>query len=108
MLNYITYVAVNYYLWEALYNSDPTAVRAGWTLPEMETYVCVNWIARAAYFSNSDNILAARISKGEISTDLMRPTSLFLQFYASALERGRFSRRVRMAAPGARAGDVDF
>jgi ABC-2 type transport system permease protein len=98
VINYITYVAVNYYLWEALYDADPTAVRAGWTLSEMRTYVCVNWIARSAYFSNSDNILAARINKGEIVTDLLRPTSLLLQFYASAAGEVLF-RAVFMAFP---------
>ncbi len=90
IVNYITYCAVNYYLWDALFNSNPGVVRSGWTLPEMQTYVCVNWIVRSAYFSNSDNILAARINKGEISTDLMRPTSLFLQFYGSAVGEAVF------------------
>lgn len=98
VINYITYVAVNYYLWEALYSADPNAIRAGWTLGEMRTYVCVNWIARSAYFSNSDNILAARINKGEIVTDLLRPTSLFLQFYGSAAGEVVF-RTLFMALP---------
>lgn len=90
VVNYISYVAVNYYLWEALYNGDATIERAGWTLPQMQTRICVNWIVRSSYFSNSDNILAARISKGEITTDLMRPTSLFLQFYGSAMGEAVF------------------
>jgi ABC-2 type transport system permease protein len=90
IVNYISYVAVNYYLWDALFSNDPTGVRAGWTLPEMQTYVCVNWIVRSAYFSNSDNVLAARINKGEITTDLLRPTSLFLQFYGAAVGEAVF------------------
>lgn len=98
VINYITYVAVNYYLWEALYAANPSTIHAGWTLPEMRTYVCVNWIARSAYFSNSDNILAARINKGEIVTDLLRPTSLFLQFYGSATGEVIF-RTLFMALP---------
>ena len=98
IVNYITYVAVNYYLWEALFNNDPHAQFAHWTLPEMQTYVCVNWIVRSAYFSNSDNILAARINKGEITTDLLRPTSLFLQFYGGAIGEAVF-RALFMALP---------
>ena len=88
VINYITYCAVNYYLWEALFDikkDHPSPMYAGWSLSEIQTYVCVNWIVRSAYFSNSDNLLAARINKGEITTDLMRPTSLFLQFYGSAV-----------------------
>jgi len=83
--NYFVYVTVSYYLWDALYAANPEAVTAGWSLAQMQTYVCVNWVARSAYFSNSDNILAARINKGEITSDLLRPTSLFIQFYGSAL-----------------------
>lgn len=85
VVNYITYVAVNYYLWEALYEGNLFQKKAGWTLHEMQTYVSVNWIVRSAYFSNSDNVLAARINKGEIISDLLRPTSLLLQFYGAAL-----------------------
>jgi len=85
VMNYIVYVAVNYYLWEALFHSHAGGRQAGWSLAEMQTYVSINWIMRSAYFSNSDNILAGRINKGEISTDLMRPTSLLVQFYGAAL-----------------------
>jgi ABC-2 type transport system permease protein len=98
VINYMTYVAVNYYLWEALFAVDPTGSRAGWNLDQMRTYVSVNWIVRSAYFSNSDNVLAARINKGEITSDLLRPTSLLLQFYGSALGESLF-RAIFMAAP---------
>ena len=98
VLNYIVYVAVNYYLWEALYAANPTGRTAGWSLHEMQTYVSVNWIMRSAYFSNSDNVLAGRINKGEINTDLLRPTSLLLQFYGAALGEVLF-RALFMAMP---------
>jgi ABC-2 type transport system permease protein len=64
----------------------------------MQTYVIVNWVVRSAYFSNSDNILAARINKGEITSDLMRPSSLLIQFYGSALGEAVF-RAFFMALP---------
>jgi ABC-2 type transport system permease protein len=85
VLNYLVYVAVNYYLWSALFTDRTTAAGGQWTLPGMHTYVCVNWIARSAYFSNADSVLAARINKGEINSDLLRPSSLLLQFYGAAL-----------------------
>lgn len=81
--NYFVYAAVAWYLWTAVFNGHDTV--AGWTLDQMRTYVCVNWIVRATYFSNSDNVLASRINKGEISGDLLRPMSLLLQFYGTAL-----------------------
>lgn len=83
VVNYLVYAAVAWYLWGAVFHGRD--VVAGWTLAQMQTYVCVNWIVRATYFSNSDNVLAARISKGEIANDLLRPTSLLLQFYGTAL-----------------------
>ncbi|HYF51432.1 MAG TPA: ABC-2 family transporter protein [Planctomycetota bacterium] len=98
VINYMTYVAVNYYLWEALFASDPSQSRATWTLDQMRTYVSVNWIVRSAYYSNSDNILAARINKGDINSDLLRPTSLLLQFYGAALGESLF-RAMFMASP---------
>jgi len=99
VLNYMTYVAVNYYLWEALYKDVPAGeARSGYTLSQMSTYVSVGWIMRSAYFSNADNILAARINKGEINSDLLRPVSLFTQFYGAALGEAGF-RAIFMALP---------
>ncbi|MCW8129223.1 MAG: ABC-2 family transporter protein [Planctomycetota bacterium] len=83
VVNYFVYAAVAWYLWTAVFHGHDTV--AGWTLEQMRTYVCVNWIVRATYFSNSDNVLAARINKGEITSDLLRPTSMLLQFYGTAL-----------------------
>lgn len=107
VINYIVYVAVNYYLWEALYAANPAEPKAGWSLAEMQTYVSINWIVRSAYFSNSDSILAARINKGEIASDLMRPSSLLLQFYGSALGEAVF-RAFFMALPVALVGLAFF
>jgi len=81
--NYVIYATVAYYLWAAVFAHSERI--ADWTLPQMQTYVIVAWISRSTYFSNSDNVLASRISKGEIASDLLRPCSLLLQFYARAL-----------------------
>ena len=96
VFNYLVYTAVAWYLWAAVFRSSKEVVT--WTLPEMQTYVCVNWILRSAYFSNADNVLASRISKGEIASDLMRPSSLLTQFYGMALGEA-FFRGLFMALP---------
>ena len=90
VLNYLTYCAVNYYLWQALYSDAGGMNKRGYSFGQISTYICVGWIMRSAYFSNSDNILAARINKGEIASDLMRPVSLFIQFYGAALGEALF------------------
>src|SRR5947208_16111823 len=74
VLNYMTYVAVNYYLWEALFAEvGPGEARNGYTLREMSTYVSLAWIMRSASFSHADNILAARTNQVEANSDLRRP-----------------------------------
>lgn len=99
VLNYMTYAAINYYLWEALFSElPPGSTKSGYTLHEMSTYICVGWIMRSTYFSNSDNVLSARIIKGEINSDLLRPVSLFLQYYGAALGEALF-RAIFMALP---------
>lgn len=82
VINYLVYVAVQWYLWSAVFQGRNEV--ATWSLAQMQTYVCINWIARSTYFSNSDSQLAGRISKGEIASDLLRPTSLLMQYYGSA------------------------
>jgi len=84
VFNYVVYTAVSWYLCEAVFQKRDGAI-ATWGLQEMQTYVSINWIVRSTYFSNSDNILAARINKGEIVSDLLRPSSLLLQFYSAAV-----------------------
>ena len=85
VVNYMVYVAVYYYFWEALYADVPAGeTRGGFTLQEMTTYVSVGWIMRSAYFSNADNILAARINKGEINSDLLRPVSLHVSAWPAS------------------------
>ncbi|GMV80288.1 MAG: hypothetical protein AMXMBFR7_14720 [Planctomycetota bacterium] len=83
VFNYFIYASVHWYVWAAVFHEQTTV--ATWNLAAMQTYACVNWIVRSTYFSNADSLLAARIRKGEITSDLLRPGSLLLQFYASAV-----------------------
>lgn len=84
VMNYFVYAAVSWYLWGAVFHGRGGGV-ATWDLEALRTYACVNWIVRSAYFSNSDSALAGRISKGEIASDLLRPSSLLLQYYGAAV-----------------------
>ena len=83
VFNYLVYAAVQWYLWGAVFYGEPKI--ATWTLEQTQTYVCLIQVVRSTYFSNADSQLAGRISKGEIASDLLRPTALLLQFYGSAL-----------------------
>lgn len=102
--NYLIYVAVAHFLWEAVYRSRAAAGTAaaenidGYLLVDIDTYIAVGWIIRAAYFNNVDHILAGRFVQGDISTDMTRPCSLYLMFYGDAVGEGLF-RLVMMSLP---------
>lgn len=83
VFNYLVYATVQWYLWGAVFHR--TEVLATWQLKETQTYVCLIQMVRSTYFSNADSQLAGRISKGEIASDLLRPSSLLVQFYGAAL-----------------------
>ena len=83
VFNYLVYAAVQWYLFGAVFHSISSI--ATWSVEEAQTYVCLIQIVRSTYFSNADSQLAGRISKGEIASDLLRPTALLLQYYGSAL-----------------------
>jgi ABC-2 type transport system permease protein len=81
VLSYTIFVAGNYYLYGALFQSKQQAVVAaeaaarigGLTLPEMITYVGLAWIGRSFYFNNIDRTLAYQVQQGEIAMQLIKP-----------------------------------
>lgn len=89
IITYSLYVAVNSYLWKALYLNRETTVE-GYDAREMVTYVSVAWIARSFYFNNVDNEVAERVRSGAISLDLLRPVPLPFVYLSQAFGEGLF------------------
>jgi ABC-2 type transport system permease protein len=97
--NYLLYVGVAYYLWEAVFIARGAAGDiAGFALGDTVTYIAIGWVVRAAYFNNADQVIANRFVGGDISLDLARPTSLYLLYYGDAVGEGLFRTGV-MAVP---------
>jgi ABC-2 type transport system permease protein len=81
VISYTIFVAGNYYLYSALFQSRHDLAGAaggatelgGLTLAEMITYVGLAWIGRSFYFNNIDRTLAHQVQEGEIAVLLIKP-----------------------------------
>lgn len=70
---YAINIGAYYFLWQAIYGSQESL--AGFTVPQMTTYIAVSWMARAFYFNNLDREIASEIRDGSVSVQLIRPYS---------------------------------
>lgn len=81
VFSYTIFVAGNYYLYTALFdsrlgdavNSAGEATIGGLSFVQMVTYVGLSWIGRSFYFNNIDRVLAMQVQQGEIAMQLIKP-----------------------------------
>lgn len=87
VVNYVIYMAVQYFMWTAVYASAPegTTRIGGFSFEEMVTYFAIGWIVRVSYYNNIDRELADRVNQGDIALDLLRPVSLLERCYGEAI-----------------------
>lgn len=87
ILNYVIYMAVQYFIWTAVYASAPGGGEsiAGYELGDLVTYFAIGWIVRVSYYNNIDRELADRVSQGDVALDLLRPVSLMARYYGQAI-----------------------
>lgn len=94
VVTYTIFVAGNYYLYTALFQSRPAGdevVRlGGLTLEQMMTYVCLSWIGRSFYFNNIDRTLSSQVRDGQISVLLIKPLHVQTMLLAEALGEAAF------------------
>lgn len=98
VVTYFINVTVYYFIWKAVYTSDPEY--AGMSFPQMVTYVAVGWIIRSMYFNNIDTQMAADILEGKISMVMLKPVSVQWSYIARALGESAF-RLLMLTAPAA-------
>jgi ABC-2 type transport system permease protein len=85
VISYTIFVAGNYYLYQAIFNSRPesSVTIGGLNLLQMVTYVALSWLGRSFYFNNIDRTLSGQIQRGEIAVLLIKPyhvqTSTFFE-----------------------------
>ena len=84
---YAIFVGGQYAIWKAVYAGKGLGADDalnGLTLAQMTTYLAVGYIARAAYFTNTDSEIAARFQSGYVSLDLLKPLHFHGQWLAQA------------------------
>ncbi len=98
---YGIFVGGQYFIWKAVFAAKglrPEERLDHLTLVELTTYIAVSYIARAAYFTNTDSEIAARFQSGDVSLDLLKPVRFHAQWLAQAFGETCF-RVLFFAAP---------
>lgn len=97
---YAIFVGGQNAIWRAVYASKHlTQARLdGLSVTEMTTYLAIGYIARSAYFTNTDSEIAARFQAGDVALDLLKPLDFHGQYLAQAAGETAF-RVLFFAAP---------
>jgi ABC-2 type transport system permease protein len=74
IITYFLNVTVYFFIWTAVYHSAQSI--AGYSLPQMLTYVSVGWIIRSFYWNTIDQEMAYEVIEGKIAMDLIKPVSV--------------------------------
>ncbi|MCC6365863.1 MAG: ABC-2 family transporter protein [Bryobacterales bacterium] len=88
VINYFLSVTVYYFIWKAIFASNPTL--GGFRFDQMITYVTVGWIIRSLYFNNIDWDMATDIQEGKVAMAMLRPVNLPLTYMGRALGEAAF------------------
>ena len=75
IITYFLNVTVYYFIWSAVFRNTSGPI-AGFTLPQMLTYVSVGWIIRSFYWNTIDQEMAYEVIEGKIAMDLIKPVSV--------------------------------
>jgi len=91
IMTYILFVAVYYFIWQAIFTGKPEGTRInGYNMAEMLTYITIGWIARSFYFSNIDDEMDDLVRTGQISVFLLRPVNFQLMMFSQAVGEALF------------------
>ena len=98
---YGIFVGGQFAIWQAVFAAKGLSAEQtldGLTLSQLATYLAVGYMARAAYFTNTDSEIAARFQSGDVTLDLLKPLSFHGQWLAQAAGETAF-RLLFFAAP---------
>ena len=85
---YAIFVGGQFFIWKAVFAGKglgPEDRLDGLTLVELTTYIAVGFMARSAYFTNTDGEIAGRFASGDVTLDLLKPIDFHAQWLAQAL-----------------------
>src|SRR5216684_2110869 len=99
IITYLINVTVCYFIWRAVFASATGSI-AGFSLPQILTYVSVGWILRSFYWNTIDQEMAYEVIEGKIAMDLIKPVSVQWMWLARAMGESAF-RLILLTAPTA-------
>ena len=99
VVTYLANVTVYYFIWKAPY-ANSAEFAAGFSFPEMVSYVAVGWVIRSVYFNNIDQTMAADVQNGDVSLILLKPVSAQARYIGQALGEAAF-RLILLTTPTA-------
>lgn len=99
IITYLINVTVYYFIWRAVF-ANATGSIAGFSLPQILTYVSVGWILRSFYWNTIDQEMAYEVVDGKIAMDLIKPVSVQWMWLARAMGESAF-RLILLTAPTA-------
>ena len=99
IITYLINVTVYYFIWRAVFASATGSI-AGFSLPQILTYVSVGWIIRSFYWNTIDQEMAYEVIDGKIAMDFIKPVSVQWMWLARAMGESAF-RLILLTAPTA-------
>jgi len=99
IITYLINVTVYYFIWRAVFASATGSI-AGFSLPQILTYVSVGWILRSFYWNTIDQEMTYEVIEGKIAMDLIKPVSVQWMWLARAMGESAF-RLILLTAPTA-------
>jgi ABC-2 type transport system permease protein len=106
VLTYVFNVTIYYFIWRAVYApaaagpASHSGLLAGYSLPQMLTYVSVGWIMRSFYWNTIDQEMAYEVLEGKIAMELIKPVSVQWMWIFRAAGESLF-RLLLLTAPAA-------
>src|SRR6202161_2509238 len=112
ILTYLFNVTIYYFIWRAVYGPAVSAGHtgvtiAGYSLPQMLTYVAVGWIIRSFYWNTIDQEMAYEVIEGKIAMDFIKPVSIQGMWLPRAIGDSAF-RLILLTVPAAAAISLIF
>jgi ABC-2 type transport system permease protein len=88
IITYFLNVTVYYFIWTAVFHSTQSI--AGYSLPQIITYVSIGWIIRSFYWNTIDQEMAYEVIEGKIAMDLIKPVSVQWMWIFRAMGESAF------------------
>src|SRR5260370_6743924 len=89
IITYLINVTVYFFIWRAVF-ANATGSIAGFSLPQILTYVSVGWILRSFYWNTIDQEMAYEVIEGKIAMDLIKPVSVQWMWISRAIGESAF------------------